>query len=87
MVLRFDPFISRFVRNEIWHKRQKFEDGANGSMTLRVPVANLTEIKMKVLKYGRHVEVTAPDALRREVVEEAEMIVRNYAGSQGGIPM
>jgi predicted DNA-binding transcriptional regulator YafY len=88
VVLRFDPFIARFVRNEIWHERQKVEDGADGSMTLRVPVANLTEIKMKVLKYGRHVEVIAPDALRREVVEEeAEMIVRNYGGSQGGMPM
>lgn len=87
VVLRFDPFIARFVRNEIWHEHQKVEDGADGSMTLRVPVANLTEIKMKVLKYGRHVEVIAPDALRRAVLEEAEGIVSNYAGSQGGMPM
>jgi predicted DNA-binding transcriptional regulator YafY len=80
VVLRFDPFIARFVRNEIWHDPQKVEDGADGSLTLTLPVANLTEIKMKVLKYGHHVEVIKPDALRRQVADEAEMIVKNYAG-------
>jgi predicted DNA-binding transcriptional regulator YafY len=87
VVLRFDPFIARFVRNEIWHDRQQVEDAADGSLILTLPVADLIEIKMKVLKYGPHVEVVAPDALRREVIEEAEVIVRNYAGSQGSMPM
>lgn len=80
VVLRFDPFIARFVKNEIWHDRQWVEDGADGSLTMTLPVADLTEIKMRVLKYGRHVEVMAPDELRRLVAEEAEMIVRSYAG-------
>jgi predicted DNA-binding transcriptional regulator YafY len=80
VVLRFDPFIARFIQNDIWHDRQRIADQTDGGLIMTLPVANLTEIKMKVLKYGCHVEVLQPEELRRQVREEAEMIVRNYSG-------
>lgn len=80
VVLRFDPFIARFIRSEIWHDRQQTEDLPDGGLLMSLPVANLTEIKMKVLKYGRHVMVITPEDLRRQVAEEAAMIVQNYGG-------
>lgn len=79
-VLHFAPFIARFIRNEIWFDGQQVEDCADGSLIMTLPVADLTEIKMKVLKYGRYVEVIKPEALRRQVAEEAKMIVRIYEG-------
>jgi len=38
----------------------------------------LTEIRMKVLKYGSHVEVLEPEELRAQVLEEAKRIVDIY---------
>jgi predicted DNA-binding transcriptional regulator YafY len=45
---------------------------------MRLPVSDLTEIKMKVLKYGRHVEVLSPEDLREQVAAEAGEIVKMY---------
>jgi predicted DNA-binding transcriptional regulator YafY len=76
--LRFDAFISRFIRNEIWHHQQEITDNADGGLTMALPVSDLTEIKMKVLKYGRHVEVLTPDELRSQVAEEAKKKLETY---------
>jgi predicted DNA-binding transcriptional regulator YafY len=76
--LRFDAFISRFVRNEIWHGLQEITENPDGGLTMTLPVSDLTEIKMKVLKYGCHVEVLAPEKLRKEVAEEAKRLVKLY---------
>jgi len=78
--LKFDAFISRFIRNEIWHNRQEVSENQDGGLTMILPVSDVTEIKMKVLKYGRHVEVLAPEALREQVAEEANVIVKMYGG-------
>ncbi len=78
--LRFHPFISRFIRNEFWHDRQEIAESPDGGLTMSLPVSDLTEIKMKVLKYGCHVEVPAPEALRAQVAEEAGEIVKMYQG-------
>lgn len=50
-------------RNEIWHDRQHLGDDADGSLAMTLPAANLTAIKKKVLKYGRHVVVMTPEEL------------------------
>ncbi len=76
--LRFDAFISRFIRNEFWHDRQEISENPDGGLTMRLPVSDLTEIKMKVLKYGRHVEVLSPEDLREQVAAEAGEIVKMY---------
>jgi len=82
VVLKFDPFMARFVRQELWHREQEMTFHADGSLDLTLPVADLTEIKMKVLKYGRHVEVVGPDELRRLIQAEAEEVARVYAGPE-----
>jgi predicted DNA-binding transcriptional regulator YafY len=76
--LQFDAFISRFIQNEIWHSDQKISDAEDGGLVMDLPVSDLTEIRMKVLKYGRHVEVLAPDSLREQVVDEAKKIIEMY---------
>ncbi len=76
--VRFDAFISRFIRNEIWHDRQEVTENPDGGLTMTLPVSNLIEIKMKVLKYGRHVKVLAPAELQSQVAEEAKKIIEMY---------
>jgi predicted DNA-binding transcriptional regulator YafY len=50
----------------------------DGSLTLSVPIADLTEIRRHVLKYGAEVEVLEPQELRRQVREEAARILLRY---------
>ncbi len=78
VVLRFDSLLARFINNEVWHADQTIEEHEDGSLTLAVPVADLTEVRMKVLKYGSHVEVLEPEELQRQVEAEARSIVDLY---------
>ncbi|ROQ89908.1 helix-turn-helix transcriptional regulator [Desulfosoma caldarium] len=77
-VLRFSPNIARIIRDQIWHKDQKMRMEEDGSLTLSVPIADLTEIRRHVLKYGAEVEVIEPQALRHQVREEAKRILFLY---------
>lgn len=77
-VLRFTPTSARIVRDQIWHQNQKTRDLPGGGLELTLPVADLTEIRRHVLKYGAEVEVLEPDELRRQVAEEAARIVKIY---------
>lgn len=69
-VLRFTPFRAPWIREQLWHPDQTMTDLPDGGLELRLPVADLREIKLKVLGFGADVEVVAPEELRREVREE-----------------
>lgn len=78
VVLDFSPAMARIVRSEFWHRDQTMETIANGGLRLSLPVADLTEIRMKVLQYGREVAVIAPAALRQQVAAEALAVAGMY---------
>jgi len=65
--LRFSPEAAEWVRHEQWHPAQQSEVGADGSLTLRVPYADATELAMDVLRHGEQVRVLAPAALAEKV--------------------
>ncbi|MBU0675189.1 MAG: WYL domain-containing protein [Proteobacteria bacterium] len=75
--LLFDSFAAAIIREEFWHPNQNIEETPDG-LILTLPVANFTEIKMKVLKYGRHVKVLEPQELQDMIVEEARLIQKRY---------
>lgn len=55
------------------------EPDSEGAVTLTGTVAGLEEIFREVLRWGRHVTVLAPDALRERVAEEARAIAAQYS--------
>lgn len=79
-VLRFSPERSRWVRSERWHREQQSEALPDGSYRLRVPYADQRELLMDVLRHGRHVEVEAPESLRRAVAAEVSALTAMYRG-------
>lgn len=79
VTLRFNPFRAAWVREQVWHPAQQLSKRSDGSLDLSFPVADLREVKMKVLSFGADVEVIEPGELRDEV--EAE--VRRMAGRLG----
>jgi predicted DNA-binding transcriptional regulator YafY len=61
--LKFSPEAAEWVRNEVWHPAQEATVHDDGSLTLRVPYANTTELAMDVLRHGEQVRVASPPAL------------------------
>jgi predicted DNA-binding transcriptional regulator YafY len=82
--LRFTPERARWVAAERWHPLQRTRFDADGSFVLELPYSDPRELVMDVLRHGADVEVLAPDALRREVIETLEAARRRYARDADG---
>jgi len=72
VTLRFSPFRSRWIREQVWHPHQVLNVCGDGCAELTLPVADFREIKMKILSFGADVEVLKPDSLKAEIVAEIE---------------
>ena len=79
-VLRFSPERARWVQSERWHGEQQSEMLPDGSYRLKVPYADERELLMDILRHGRHVEVEAPQSLRRSVADEVAALAATYHG-------
>lgn len=79
-VLRFSPERARWVQSERWHGEQQSEMLPDGSYRLKVPYADERELLMDILRHGRHVEVEAPQSLRRSVADEVAVLAATYHG-------
>lgn len=73
--LRFIPPAARWVAEELWHASQQTEWQPDGSLLFAVQIQVTPEFKRWVFRYGREVEVLAPDSLRAWVHEEATALL------------
>ena len=78
VTLRFTPDRARWIREQHWHPKQEMAMEADGSLRLSLPMADLREIKQKVLQFGAGVEVLDPPELRREIQEEIAAMIKKY---------
>lgn len=76
--LRFSHHVSRWVKEQLWHKKQETEWDEEKRLILKIPVSDLREIKREILKFGSDVEVLEPVELRAEVKKEIEKMKKNY---------
>jgi predicted DNA-binding transcriptional regulator YafY len=77
--LDFTPEAAQWVRHEQWHPQQQAKLHGDGSLTLRVPYADATELAMDILRHGDQVRVTAPAALAAAVKGSLERAAARYA--------
>jgi predicted DNA-binding transcriptional regulator YafY len=77
--LRFAPEAAQWVQHEQWHPEQvaKMED--DGSLTLRVPYSDATELAMDVLRHAEQVRVQSPPALAALVAKRLREALRAYS--------
>jgi predicted DNA-binding transcriptional regulator YafY len=61
--LQFTPEAAQWVRHEQWHPQQEAKLHGDGSLTLRLPYSDATELAMDILRHGEQVKVLAPAAL------------------------
>jgi predicted DNA-binding transcriptional regulator YafY len=76
--LLFSPEAAQWVAHEQWHPQQQGTLHQDGSLTLRVPYADATELAMDVLRHGEQVKVLAPAALAQRVSKQLAEAARQY---------
>ncbi len=78
VVLCFDAYQARYMRERTLHPSQKTEDGPDGSMIMRLKTGALAEVQRQILSYGRHVKVIAPQSLADAVANELRAALQPY---------
>ncbi|HEY4690511.1 MAG TPA: WYL domain-containing protein [Anaerolineae bacterium] len=78
VVIRFDEYQARYVRERQWHDLERKEEQLGGGLIYRVPTAGLGEMQRWVMAFGARAEVLAPDELRTAVVEETARMAELY---------
>ncbi len=74
----FTGWAARFMRLQRWHPQQELRQ-QNDGLRLRLPVADQREILTKILQFGSHARVLAPESLRQAVIAEVEGMRALYA--------
>ncbi len=74
--LRFLPKVANNVAEVQWHSTQKVIRNSDGSATVEFRVDGIGEITWWILGYGDQVQVLAPKALRKKVLEVAKNMVK-----------
>jgi predicted DNA-binding transcriptional regulator YafY len=77
--LRFSAEAAQWVATEQWHPKQQARSLADGSLQLRLPYADSTELSMDILRHGDQVRVVAPKALVQQVAERLQRAAQQYA--------
>ena len=76
--LLFSPDASQWVANELWHPRQELEPQPDGSLRMRLPYADDTELLMDLLRHGPDVCVESPPALRQKLQQRLQAALGHY---------
>ena len=77
--LHFAGEAAQWVQHEQWHPQQQSSLHQDGSLTLRVPYTDATELAMDILRHGEQVRVVAPAALVQRVMAQVRGMAERYA--------
>lgn len=78
VVIWFDALTAPYVRERRWHPTQEIQEHADGSLTLRMMVRGLNDLKRWVLGYGRGAIAKAPLELVEMVRQETQIMAELY---------
>ena len=81
--LHFSPEAAQWVQHEQWHPKQQSMLHDDGSLTLRLPYSDATELAMDILRHGEQVRVLAPAALVKRVAAQVRAAAAVYATPGG----
>src|ERR1700749_625932 len=76
--LHFSAEAAQWVAQEEWHPQQQLKPQADGSLRMRIPYSDSTELVMDVLRHGPNVRVVSPPELVEEVRTQLEQTLRGY---------
>jgi predicted DNA-binding transcriptional regulator YafY len=85
--IAFEPRIARYVRERVWHPSQEAREQADGSLILRLNVANDWALRSWILGFGPLARVVSPAALASQILDEIDRARSQYVpGLDVGLP-
>jgi predicted DNA-binding transcriptional regulator YafY len=78
IVLKFSPYVTRRVKESVWHISQLIEDTPDGGCLLSLQVNSTLEITPWIRSWGPDVEVIEPITLRDEFKKWADQLNKIY---------
>lgn len=82
VILLFDPYQARYIRERPYHESQTLEEQSDGSIVMRFVTGALGEVQRWVMSYGSHVQVIAPESLAQSIKEEFHASLQKYGEFQ-----
>ena len=79
VVIKFDPSLERYLKENIWHPSQIFKKDKDGSVLMTMEVGGLREVMSWVLGFGSQAEVLEPAHLRQAVAVEHSATAEKYS--------
>jgi len=76
--LHFSAEAAQWVAQEEWHPQQQLKAQADGSLRMRIPYSDHTELVMDVLRHGPNVRVVSPPELVEQVREQLQQTLASY---------
>jgi len=78
ILIQFDAFAARLVRERDWHPTQRIRELKNGYLELQMTLGALEEIERWVLSWGDHAKVLAPPSLAQSVKKRIQTMIKRY---------
>jgi predicted DNA-binding transcriptional regulator YafY len=78
IAIAFEPSMSRYIRERIWHPSQTIEERPDGGLVLRLTVSNDWALRSWILGFGPLARVEAPAELAAQLVDELERTRARY---------
>ena len=76
--LHFSAEAAQWVAQEEWHPQQQLKAQSDGSLRMRIPYSEPTELVMDVLRHGPNVRVVSPPELAQLVQDQLKQTLANY---------
>jgi predicted DNA-binding transcriptional regulator YafY len=77
--LHFSAEAAQWVAQEEWHPQQQLKAQADGSLRMRIPYSDPTELVMDVLRHGPNVRVLSPPELVQHVRDQLAQTLSSYS--------
>lgn len=74
----FDAKTAPYIRERRWHYTQEIEEHSDGSLTLKMTVRGINDLKRWVLGYGKGAIVKSPPELIRMIRDEVQAVSSYY---------
>jgi predicted DNA-binding transcriptional regulator YafY len=84
--VRFAPSVARYVSESTWHESQKLTPQKDGGLLAEFQLSDTEEIKRWIMSFGQHAVVLEPESLRKEIVQELNLLLAAYKDEPGRTP-
>lgn len=79
VVLQFDAYLARWIRERTWHPSQQLEDLEDGGVRMRLTISGEGDLVRWILQHGSRVEILEPQWLRERIAAELHQAAARYS--------